>query len=428
MKNGYMGRSVSIVGTAYTPLGNVRETPEIKDFTERELFSLACLDAMADGGIEAKDIDAYYVGMCGPNYYSRTMSAGPHFGEWIGMRGKPSIFHDEACATAAFGLQMAVMAVASGFYDCVLSAAVNINHTAPRHAYPPHIRGPLDNDMLWEAIFTSIDPAYEKPGTGGVGPLDALITGYCKKYGVSFKEMWEAAVSYILNQRKQALLNPKAKLATESYADEAQRFGFSDARDYLLSDTFNPLLGGVVRARFMGAVADGASAVIVCATDKARQLTTQPIEVAGIATASALHTTFMSVPTACDTYMFDEAYAMAGITDPYAEVDYMGVHDCPVTMIPPVCETAGYFKSGEAWKYLLEGRVGFDGDKPINTGGGRTQTGHPLAPAFVIEVTEAVMQMRGQGGARQIATPPRVSAIWGGGAGFNMGVAVLKAL
>ena len=427
MKSGRLGRSVSVIGAAYAPLGDVRVTPEIKNFSEREMYSLASLEAMEDAGIEAKDIDAYYVGMSGPNFYSKTKSAGPHFSEWVGMRGKPSLFHDEGCATSAVGLQMAVYAVAAGAHDCVLSAAVNINHSAPRYAYPPHIRGQLDNDTLWGAIYTGIDPAYEKPGTGGIGPLEAVLLQYCKKHGVSFKEIEESVVAYLQIQRKQALLNPKAAMVKESYEDEASRFGFTDVKKYLLSNTFNPLLGSLVRARFMGQVTDGASAVIVCATEKARQYTKQPIEVAGIATSTALHKTFMDLPMACDTYMFDKAYSMAGITDPYAEVGYMGVHDCPATMIPPVCETAGYFKSGEAWKYLLEGRVGFDGEKPINTGGGRTQTGHPLSPAFVIEVTEAVMQMRGQGGARQMPNPPKTAAIWGGGSGFNMGVAVLRA-
>jgi acetyl-CoA acetyltransferase len=425
---GRLGRSVSIIGAAYTPLGNVQQTPEIKGLTERELFAFACMEAMEDGGIEAKDIDAYYLGMTGPNVNSKMRSAAPQFGEWIGMRGKPTLFHDEACATAAFGLYTGVMAVASGLHDCVISGAVNVNHSVPRPAYPPHIRGPREADAGLAGVNIAIDPAYEKPGTGGIGPLEALIVEYCRTYGVSFAEIENAAVAYMQNQRKQAMLNPKAALITESYEEEARRFGFADVREYLLSNTFNPLLGGLIRARFLGAVVDGASAVIVCATDKARQFTEKPIEVAGIATSSALHKSFGQFPMSCDAYMFGEAYAMAGITDPFAEVNYMGIHDCPVTVIPPVAEAAGYFKAGEGWKYMLEGRVGIDSDKPINTGGGRTQTGHPSAPAFAIEVTEAVMQMRGEGGARQIDDPPRVSAIWGGGSGFNLGAAVLKAL
>lgn len=426
--SGYVGRSVSIVGAAHSPLGFVQSTPEVKDFTERELCALACLEAMEDAGIEANDIDAFNLGMFGPNFYSKLKAAAPHFGEWFGMRGKPTIFHDEGCATAAFGLHMAVMAVASGMYDTVLTTAVNISSSVPKPAYPPHLRGPLDPEILVAEIYTGIDPGYEKPGTGGVGPVEAVIVEYCRQHGVSFGEIEEAAVEYLLNQRKQAQLNPKAPLVTESYEEEAKRFGFADPKDYLLNNMFNPRLGGLIRARYMGVPADGATAIIVSATEKAKKLNRPPIEIAGIATASALHKELVNVPTASDTYMFGKAYEMAGITNPYSEVEYMGIHDCPVTMIPPVCETAGYFKPGEGWKYMLEGRVGYTGDKPINTGGGRTQIGHPLAPAFALEVTEAVMQMRGEAGPRQIEKPPRVSAIWGGGIGFNLGVAVLKSM
>jgi acetyl-CoA C-acetyltransferase len=428
VKTGNLGRGVSIVGAGYTPLGDVQKTPEIKGFTEREMYSYASLEAMEDAGVEAKDIEAYYVGICGPNYFAKTTSAGPHFSEWIGTRNKPSLFHDEGCATAGIGLQQAVMAVASGAYDCVLSAAVNINFTAPKVAKPPHLRGPLDSDSLAGGLYSGVDSAYEKPGGGGIGPLEAQISQYCRNYGVSFQELDDAVVAHLQVQRTEALMNPKASLITETYEEEAKRCGFNDVKEYLQSDTFNPRIGGQVRAKHMGQVRDGASAVIVCTTEKARQLTKTPIEVAGIASTTALHSDFVSVPTPADTYVFETIYAMAGVTDPYSEVEYMGIHDCPATMIPLAGESAGYLRRGEGWKSMLDGQLSFDGDRPINTGGGRTQTGHPMSPAFGIDVAEAVMQMRGEGGQRQIAKPPETSVIWGGGVGFSIAAVALKAL
>ena len=428
MTKGHLARSVSILGAAYTPMGDVTVTPEIKGLTEHEMFSLASLEAMEDGHIEARDIDAYYVGMSGPNFYSKIKSAAPHFSDWVGMRGKPSVFHDEACATSAIGLQMAVAAVASGMYDCVLSGAVNINYTAPSMSYPPHIRGPLDEETRWKGIDTATDSAYEKPGTGGLGSIEAMLMEYCKKYGVSFSQIEEAVVAYMQNQRKNALLNPKAVRIKESYEEEAKRFGFTDVKKYLLSNKYNPLMGAVVRGKYLGQIVDGASAVVVCATEKARSYVKQPIEVAGIATATASYRSFVDFPHPADVKMFGEAYAMANIKDPYHEVNFMGIHDCPATTLFNVSEAAGYIKPGEAWKYMIEGRVGFDGEKPITTDGGRTQLGHPLAPAWVIEVTEAVTQMRGKAGSRQIKTPPEVSAIWGAGSGTSLGVGVLRAI
>ena len=188
-------------------------------------------------------------------------------------------------------------------------------------------------------------------------------------------------------------------------------------------------MGSIVRARFLGTGVDAAASLIVCATDIAGKISDrQPIEVAGIATIGTNDTTFCQYPLRSDEILFREAYAMAGITDPYNEVEYMGIHDCPASMVIPVSEAAGYIKPGEAWKYMRDGEMNHDGKKPVNATGGRTQSGHPRSPAFAIEVTEAVSQMRGESGERQISKKPKCSVVWGGGAGYNIGACVLKTL
>ena len=428
MAKNKLARSVSIVGAGYTPLGDVRKTPEIQDFTERELLSLACMEAMENGGIKAKDIDAYNVGVSGPNYDAKFKSAAPFFAEWIGMRNKPAFFHDEGCASSAFGMHMAVMAVASGQYDCVMATAVNINTCVPRPGYPPHIREDLDNDTMWENVYSGVDAAYEKPTYGGVGPVEAILVKYAIDYGLSFDQIDECFINYIIGKRKEALLNPKALMVKLPYEEEAKMFGFESVNDYLLSNKFNPPLGSFVRARFLGQGVDAASAVIVCSTDMAKKYSKKPIEVAGISTVTVRDKVFCELPLIADKIMFEEAYAMAGVTDPSNEVEYMGIHDCPATMVIPVSEAAGYIKPGEAWRFMRDGSMNFDQEKPISTSGGRTQSGHPRAPAFLVEVTEAVNQMRGENGARQMSKPPKCSAVWGGGSGFSMGTCVLKTL
>lgn len=428
MQKGKLARSVSTIGAGYTTLGDVRKTPEILNFSERELFSWACIEAMENGGIKAKDIDAFYCGVSGPNYDAKMKSAAPFFADWIGMRNKSAVFHDEGCASSVYGLQMAVNAVASGQYDCVISAAVNINSSVPGPSYPPHVRKDQDNDTLWASIYTGTDAAYEKPTYGGVGPVEASLVRYVIDNKLSRDQVDEIFVNYLISKRKEALKNSKAALVTMSYEDEAKHFGFGNVKDYLFSNKYNPPLGTYIRARFLGASVDGASAIIVCATEKAKQYSKNPIEVAGISTVTSLGKTFCELPLEIDRIMFKEAYGMAGITDPYHEVEYMGIHDCPATMVLMVSESAGYFKKGEAWKYMRDGRLNYDQDKPISTSGGRTQSGHPRSPAFGIEVSEAVNQMRGENGERQMAKKPKTSVVWGGGSGFSTGICVLKTL
>jgi len=426
VKKGHLGRSVSIIGAAYTPLGDVRSSPEILNFSERELFSLACMEAMENGGIEAKDIDAFYVGISGPNYDAKLKSGAPFFADWIGMKNKPSLFHDEGCGTSGYGLQMAVLAVASGMYDCVISGAVNINKSVPKYAYPPHIRVQQDPDVMWAGIWTGIDAAYQKPGSSGLASLESSLFNYCSKHGINTKQVEEIFINYLLQKRKEALLNPKALMSQKTYEDEAKGFGFDSVKDYLLSNKYNPLMTSMVRHKFIGLVVDGASAVIVCSSDMAKQFSKKPIEVAGMSSVCMAEHETCEIPGNTSTKMFKESYAMCGITNPFEEVEYMGIHDCPATTVLVGAEGAGYIKEGEAWKYMLEGRVNFDCEKPISATGGRLQVGHPRSPAFVVEVAEAVSQMRGESGPRQMKNPPKTSVIYGGGSGISMCTCVLK--
>jgi len=428
MSKGQLQRGVSIMGVGYTPMGDVLTSPEIKDFSERELISWACLEAMENADIEAKDIDACYLGMSGPNFDAKLKSGGPFFMDWIGMRNKPVLFHDEGCASSGFGLNEAVLAVASGRYDCAISTAVNINLSIPRYAYPPHIRDRQDMDDMWGAIWTGVDAAYERPGYGGAGPVEAVLRQYAINYGLSRDDIDEVFINYLTAKRREALLNTKALMATETYEEEAKRFGFDSVKAFLTSNKHNPSMGGLVRTRYIGKVVDAASAVIVCTTEMARKYAQQPIEVAGISTVSTHDRVTCEIPSIPDKILFKEIYEMADITDPYHQVDYMGIHDCPATMILPVSETSGYIKPGEAWKFMRDGRLNFDQDKPINTTGGRTQSGHPRSPAYVIEIAEAVSQMRGDNGARQMVKRPKTSVVWGAGSGSSLVACVLKTL
>jgi len=121
---------------------------------------------------------------------------------------------------------------------------------------------------------------------------------------------------------------------------------------------------------------------------------------------------------------FKDSYAMAGIKP--EDVDYLSVHDCLQTAHLDTSETAGYFKKGEAWKAILDGRTRFDGDKPMNTSGGRGGVGHAFEASAGAETYEIVKQMRGEAGARQVKKSIRVAVQHNAGYALHMAVAVYK--
>jgi acetyl-CoA C-acetyltransferase len=402
------------------------KSPEIKDFTERELFAWAALEAMEDAGVVGKDIDAYYVSQVGPGKLAHQATSSGMLADWIGMRYKPNISHDEGCTGANGGLHQAVMAVASGMYDMVLSGGTGVNQGKSFLGYPPHLRE--DYDDLFSVMSTiSGDPAYVNPGCAMLNPLDAAAVTYAKTNHLTLEQVAKTLGAAVINARNNAIKNPKALYAKESYESEAKRAGFDDVFDYLNSP-INPPTGTVSYLRYMSPVSDGASALIVCATDKAKKLVKQPIEVIGIGGACCTVNQQVGYPWAPEQIAFQNAYQMAGITDPYREVEYMGIHDCNAQHYFTVTETAGYFRPGEGWKGVLDGRIAYNGDRPVNTSGGRLALGHPLGGAAGIEIAEAVSQMRGVNGARQMPKPPRTSVVQSFGAGFHIHVTVLRTI
>jgi len=251
--------------------------------------------------------------------------------------------------------------------------------------------------------------------------VDFPIMKYAKKYGVPLEKLGDALNAAAISNRRNALLNPHATTYKKSFKDEAGDHGFNDVMEYMRSN-FNPKIGSIMRAFNGATVVDGASALIVCPTEIAKSFNAHPIEVIGFGSAASVG--YHDVDD-LDTAAFTSAYKMAKI-NPYRDIDYMHVHDCLISTHITATEIGGYFRPGESWCAILDGRTGYDGDKPISTTGGRPSLGHAWAASAGAEIAEAVYQMREQAGARQIKPTPEVCVIHNNGHGLHANVSVLR--
>jgi acetyl-CoA C-acetyltransferase len=91
-----------------------------------------------------------------------------------------------------------------------------------------------------------------------------------------------------------------------------------------------------------------------------------------------------------------------------------------------VAELSGYLPKGEGLKYAQEGRLRYDGDRPMTTHGGRHAFGHAWAASAGADTYEAVKQMRGLSGGKQIKPSPEISVLHTHGYAMNSTVLVLK--
>jgi acetyl-CoA acetyltransferase len=230
----------------------------------------------------------------------------------------------------------------------------------------------------------------ETVGYGGPPVVFGLLgSAYAARHGWPEHAMAHLAVA----QRNGALLNPNACSTLKQPLT---------VDDYLRSKwVAKPLrmLDCVMRC-------DGASAVLVCSREKARAL---GLHKAVTPTAYREITNFD--PAAREPDITTSGFTLAG---PRALAD-AGLQASDVQMLQPYddflfavllqLEQMGFCAAGQGGAYLLERNLGHAGDLPLNTGGGQISAGQPGLASGGVNLVEAVRQLMGEAGERQVAQP-----------------------
>lgn len=415
-------RSVSIIGVGATPFMHILENPDYEGMHEGELFGYAAIEAMKDAGITAKDVDFFVHAQAGPGWQSNFGTPGMHVANWFGMKGKGNCHHSEACCTGYVALEQAVSLVASGAYDIVLSGACDTSFSIAIPDKPAHMRT-KGSDANFHNVLLSIYPKDYTLQTYAASELaaESWLDQYIRENGLSDETVDNVLIEMAKNSRRAAALNPLS-LSRETYDDLAHIFKMPDA-DTFLRSKFNPKLGRYLRACNMEQGCDGAAAVIVCPTEMAYKYTDKPIEVLGIG-----HSCLEGGTPRLEKYATEAAYnqvkELTGLTG--KDMDLFLTNDFIMTSQFLSAEACEYLPEGEGWKYTLEGRTAYDGDRPINSNGGRCQYGHAHGTSGLHDLYEAVKQMRGEMGPTQIQKKVNYAMLRGYGGGQNLTCAILK--
>ena len=419
-------RSVSIIGVGCTPFMYTVDMPEMNGITEGEMFGYAALKAMEDAGVNPQDVDYYFHGQANPHAGSDVLTPNVQITNWFGMKGKGSIHHSEACCTGYLALDQAVNYVASGKYNCVLSGCVEFGDSAADGSHPYRRKKIAMEDFLKTTAWL-YDRNYTRSLMAGMELIyDDAAEWYKRTRGLTDEQMDDTLNWMCINTRRNAAKNPLA-LERREYADLAKEAGFDDVMDYMRSP-YNPRMGDFLRAGGVELKCDGAAAVLVCATELVEKYTNgkhKPIEVLGIGSAACEATTPHFEVRATEEAV-RQVYEMTGVKP--EEIDIFYANDFIITSHLVSAEIAGYLPYGEGWKYICEGRTAYDGDKPINTNGGRTSFGHAHAASGMADLYEAVMQMRGECGERQVKKLPKTAMLRGYGGAQNVAATIIRTI
>ncbi len=420
---GALQRRVAIIGVGATPFCNIDLDPEMKGLTEGEFFGTAALQAMEDAGLEPRDVEFFYHCSANPKFFNNAATPNMQVAEWFGMRGKGSIHHSEACCSGYIGLQEAVMDVASGMHDIVLSGAVEMANGLPIPGKPAHLRTPLTMEALVPDLEAIMDRAYTRALGGGHIGQDDWIDLYRTTYGLTDEQIDDTLNMMSYHGRRAAALHPYA-INRKPFEEEAKEAGYDDVMEYLRS-AYNPKTTQYLRVTGNAPGADGAAACIVCSADIAHKFRKKPIEVLGIG-SSCLELLRPHNEMEITKEAGRQAYEVTGLKP--EDIDLLMVNDFVLPSQLLAAEELGYLPRGEGWKWMMEGRCAYDGDKPINPNGGRTSYGHAFGASGMADVYEAVVQLRGEAGARQVKNNPKTAMLRGFGGGQNCSIPILRVM
>ena len=376
--------SAAIAGVATFGCG---ETP---GFTDMELLARAARAAVADAGLKMSDID----GVCTASA-SATMWAMPVV-EYLGLR--PRYIDSTMLGGSSFiaHLLPAMQALQSGQCNAVLVCYGSAQRSAQFG------RREIGAARRW------MDPQpYEAPYEP-MQPLSAYALAASRhmfEFGTTRRQLAEVAVA----ARQWAGLNPEAFMREPLSIDDVLA-----AR--MVSDPLS--------VRDCCLVTDGGGAYVLVRADRARDLPKPPVYVLGNATAvwnrqiSSMHD--LTVTAASQSGR--EAYAMAGLAA--KDIDVVQVYDAFTINTLLFLEDLGFCKKGEAGSFVENGGIAPGGHLPVNTNGGGLSCVHP-GMYGIFALIEAVRQLRGEGGARQIAGAVTALAHGNGGTLSSQATAIL---
>lgn len=355
---------VSIIGIGKTNVG------EHWDTSVRHLawYAIeAALDNAATTGI-----DALYVG----NMLAGKLSQQDHLGalvaDFAGLRGIEAVTVEAADASGGAAMRQAVLAVKSGLVRTAMVVGVE------------KVTDETGSAVIAE-LATGLDADYELiHGLTAAGAAALMMRRYMHDYGVELADF----AGFTVNAHANGADNPEGMFRNRL---AAERF------------TTAPVVADPVSLFDMAPLADGAAAVIVTGSERAKDMVPQPIRIA----ASTLSTDTVSLHDRRELLWLEgaaksaqKAMQQAGITP--QDVDVFELHDAYTILAALSLEACGFAQRGQGWQLARDGAIGRDGSIPISTFGGLKARGNPLGATGVYQIVELVQQLRGEAGACQV--------------------------
>jgi acetyl-CoA C-acetyltransferase len=365
---------VAIVGMGCSKFG------ERWDCGTEHLLTEAFTEALADSGIEKKQIGAAWFGSA----FDRVNvgnSAIP-LSTALRLEGIPVSRVENMCATGTEALRGAAYAVAAGAVDIALAIGAEKLKDTGYGGLPVPTKGTLND--LWMPY-----------GSAPAG-FAQLAAGYRAKYGISKQDLKQAIARVSWKSHQNGAKNAKA------------HFRKTVSMEAILNA---PIIADPLGVFDCSGVSDGAACAIVTTPEIARSLGKKDLITIKALQLSASAGREQSTNQWDGSYVQNTrnaaqaAYREAGIANPRQELSMMEVHDCFSITELVTMEDLGVSDNGRAWKDVMDGVFDADGKLPCQIDGGLKCFGHPIGASGLRMVYEHYLQLQGRAGPRQLVNP-----------------------
>jgi acetyl-CoA acetyltransferase len=335
-----------------------------------ELMLEAARLAVRDAGLEPGEVDGLLVA---PLLVGAPVTVPSMLAEYLGIRPRYLDIVDLGGATAAGMVWRAAAAIALGTARAVL--CMTGDALDPQTFYTRGVR--------WMGLPP---PEFERPyGPMGANSGYAMIAmRHAYEYGTTDRQRAKVAV----DQRRNACANPRALFYGRPITIE----------DVLAS----PLIVDPLHLLEIVMPCSGAIAFVVAAPEVARSGPHPPVYLLGFGekVTHNLPSHAPSLTTSPIVYTAKRAFEMAGVTP--RDIQLVSVYDCYTITVLITLEDAGFCPKGRGGPFVEEHDLTYKGDFPVNTHGGQLSYGQAGLAGGATHIIEAVYQVRGEAGERQV--------------------------
>lgn len=364
---------VAIAGAATYGCG---ESPGMDDMT---LLVRAAHAAVTDAGLSMQDIDG--LATCSVNATMWTMPVIEHLGI------NPTYVDGTMIGGSSFiaHLLPAIRALEAGQCQAVLVCYGSAQRSATFGRKETVAARRVMDPQPYEHVYDPVLP---------VTAYALAAARHMHEFGTTREQLAEVAVA----ARAWAQMNPEAFMRDPL-----------TIADVLKARTVASPLG----VRDCCLVTDGGGAIVLTRADRARDLKQPPVYVLGNATASWNRqiSCMPDLTTTSAAQSGAQAFAMAGLSA--ADMDMAQVYDAFTINTLLFLEDLGFCAKGEGGAFVQGGRIAPGGALPVNTNGGGLSCVHP-GMYGIFALIEAVRQLRGQAGQRQLQRA-RTAVVHGNG-------------